>query len=142
MKTARLISSIFTNRFRARDYKYHFVHIPKNGGNSVRAALKKRGDVSLSRPFHYRYVDIADRVGRDLTFFCIVRNPWSRTASRFAFAKQNAQNWSANDPRRIYIENATFENFVKDRKVFDIPEHPAQPWICLLYTSPSPRDPE
>ncbi|MGH2952259.1 MAG: hypothetical protein ACRDKX_09460, partial [Solirubrobacterales bacterium] len=63
----------------APEYKYHFIHIPKNGGISVRKALKRRGDVSVSQPFHYRYVDIADNVGRGLQFFCIVRNPWSRT---------------------------------------------------------------
>ena len=129
MKATKLILSMITNRLRPKGHKYHFIHIPKNGGNSVRAALKKRRDISLSRPFHYRYVDIADRVGRDLTFFCIVRNPWSRTASRFVFAKQNAQNWPADDPRKLYIEKATFEDFVNERKVFDIPKHPGQPWM-------------
>jgi hypothetical protein len=109
--------------------KYHFIHIPKNGGNSVRAALKRRRDVSTTTPFHYRYVDIADKVGRDLRFFCIVRNPWSRTASRFTFAKQNANSWPENDSRRIYISKATFADYVKDQKKFDIPEHPNQPWM-------------
>jgi hypothetical protein len=74
-------------------------------------------------------VDIADTVGRDLRFFCIVRNPWSRTASRFTFAKQNSKTWPADDPRRIYIEKASFENFVTDRRIFTIPEHPGQPWM-------------
>jgi len=129
MKATKFLSSMIAGRFRPENYKYHFIHIPKNGGNSVRAALKKRGDVSLSRPFHYRYVDIADRVGRNLQFFCIVRNPWRRTASRFIFAKQNARNWPADDPRKLYIEKATFEDFVNERKVFDIPEHPGQPWM-------------
>lgn len=109
--------------------KYHFIHIPKCGGNSIRAALGNRKDVSLSKPFHYRYVDIADEVGRDLTFFCVVRNPWRRTASRFVFAKQNAANWSADDPRRQYIADATFEDFLRDQRVFEIPGRPGQPWM-------------
>lgn len=129
MSVARFLTSMIPRRLRRGNYKYHFIHIPKNGGNSVRAALKKRGDVSLSRPFHYRYVDIADKVGRNLQFFCIVRNPWSRTASRFIFAKQNAREWPADDPRKLYVEKATFEDFVNDRKIFEIPEHPGQPWM-------------
>jgi len=112
-----------------KNYKYHFIHIPKNAGNSVRDALKKRGDVSLSKTFHYRYVDIADKVGRDLQFFCIVRNPWSRTASRYVFARQNSKKWPLDDPRRVYISNATFEDFVTDHRIFEIPEHPGQPWM-------------
>ena len=125
----RNLPGIVANRlsWQRREYKYHFIHIPKNGGSSVRTALEKRGDVSLSIPYHYRYVDIADKVSRDLTFFCIVRNPWSRTASRYVFGKQNAKEWPAGDPRKSYIEKATFADFVRDQKIFEIPEHPGQP---------------
>jgi len=132
MKGTSLLASLMPSRYKRRNHEYHFIHIPKNGGNSVRAALEKRRDVSLSRPYHYRYVDIADAVGRDLQFFCIVRNPWSRTASRFIFAKQNARKWPADDARKIYTEKATFEDFVKDQRIFDIPEHPGQPWMGPL----------
>jgi len=107
--------------------RFHFIHFPKNDGNSIRAALLRSGDVSASKPYHYRYVDIADKIGRHLQFFCIIRNPWSRTTSRFKFAKQNAEKWAADDPRRLYIENAAFSDFVKDQKFFPIPEHPGQP---------------
>jgi hypothetical protein len=58
-----------------------------------------------------------------------VRNPWSRTASRFHFALQNSKTWPTDDLRRVYISKASFEDYVKDRKVFDIPEHPGQPWM-------------
>ena len=109
--------------------KYHFIHIPKNGGQSVRAALARRGDVSLATPLHSRYVDVVDNLGTDLRYFCIVRNPWSRTASRYLFARHDCRNWPADDPRRLYIERATFEDFVMDRSVFEIPEHPGQPWM-------------
>lgn len=115
-----------------RKASFHFIHIPKNAGEAVRAALELEADVSLSSPYHYRYVDIADTVGRELKYFAVVRNPWSRTASRYQFARQNAVRWATDDPRRLYIDRATFADFVKDRKVLPIPEHPGQPWMGPL----------
>lgn len=115
-----------------RNASFHFIHIPKNAGEAVRAALQLESDVSLSSPYHYRYVDIADEVGRGLRFFAVVRNPWSRTASRYQFGRQNAARWPAGDPRRTYIERATFADYVRDRKVLPIPEHPGQPWMGPL----------
>lgn len=114
------------------DARYHFIHIPKNAGESVRDALFFRKDVSLSKPFHHRYVDIADAVGRHLKFFAVVRNPWSRTASRYTFGRQNASRWPVDDPRRRYLERASFADFVRDRPVFPIPRHPDQPWMGPL----------
>ncbi len=111
------------------DFEYHFIHIPKNGGTSVRAALERRGDVSLGEPFHSRYIDVVEQVGQDLKYFCVIRNPWSRTASRYVFAKQNAKRWKRNDPRKRYIERATFDDYVKDQLIFEIPEHPGKPWM-------------
>jgi hypothetical protein len=115
-----------------RHARYHFIHIPKNAGESVRDALYLQRDISLSTPFHYRYVDIADRVGRHLRFFAIVRNPWSRTASRYHFGRQNAFSWPPGDPRRRYIERATFADYVRDRRILPIPGHPGQPWMGPL----------
>lgn len=115
-----------------RHARYHFIHIPKNAGVSVRDALYFQRDVSLSTPFHYRYVDIADVVGRNLRFFAIVRNPWSRTASRFNFVRQNSLRWPVDDPRRRYIGNATFAEFVARQEILPIPEHPGQPWMGPL----------
>lgn len=89
-------------------------------------------DVSLSEPYHYRYVDIADQVGRHLKFFAVVRNPWSRTASRYHFARQNAEKWDANDPRRKFISKASFADFVREQRILPIPEHPGQPWMGPL----------
>lgn len=113
----------------SRKAKYHFIHIPKNGGLSIRAALKNRSYVSMSDPFHYRYVDIAGKVGEDRRCFCIVRNPWSRTASRYLYARQRAPRWPEQDPRRIYISDASFADFVRDQPVFPVPGHPDQPWM-------------
>jgi hypothetical protein len=119
-------------RFDPARARFHFIHIPKNAGESVRDALYYQRDVSLSSPFHYRYVDIANKVGKHLRFFAVVRNPWSRTASRYHFARQNAAHWASDDPRRLYIEKATFADFVRDRRIFPIPEHPGQPWMGPL----------
>lgn len=132
MSTSRFLGrriSSYLQKRRQRRCRYHFIHIPKNGGNTVRQALKRRRDVSTTDPYHYRYRDIADEVGRHLQFFCIVRNPWSRTASRYEFAKQNFANWAEDDPRRLYIATASFEDFVRDRKMLPIPRHPGKPWM-------------
>ncbi len=110
-------------------YSYHFVHIPKNGGTSVRAALSRRGDVSLGEPFHSRYLDVVGELGLHLRYFCVVRNPWSRTASRYVFSKQTARGWASDDPRKRYIEQASFEDFVREQRIFEIPEHPGKPWM-------------
>ena len=118
--------------FDRQDHRYHFIHIPKNGGSALRRALAFAGDVSMSRPYHYRYVDIAHQVAGGLRFFCTVRNPWSRTASRYMFGKQNARKWNVGDPRREYMENVSFEAFVKERRLLPIPEHPEQPWMGPL----------
>jgi hypothetical protein len=125
----RAVRKVWYDKRRAR---FHFIHIPKNAGEAVRDALYLERDVSLSTPFHYRYKDIADSVGRHLRFFAIVRNPWSRTASRYQFALQCAPRWSESDPRRQYIVNATFADFVRQRKILPIPEHPGQPWMGPL----------
>jgi hypothetical protein len=130
--TSWLRRSIRRFRYDPLRARFHFIHIPKNAGQSVRDALLLQRDVSLSEPYHYRYVDIADRVGRHLQFFAVIRNPWSRTASRYHFARQNAAHWPANDPRRLFIAGASFEDYVRQRPILPIPEHPGQPWMGPL----------
>ncbi len=120
------------HRFDPRHARFHFIHIPKNAGESVRASVYFERDISLSTPYHFRYVDIADRVGRHLKFFAIIRNPWSRTASRYHFGRQNLSKWPADDPRRRFMESATFGDFVRRREKFPIPKHANQPWMGPL----------
>lgn len=127
-----LRSAIRRHWFDKRDFRYHFIHIPKNGGVSVRHSLELQPDVSLSNPYHFRYIDIADDVGRQLQFFSVVRNPWSRTASRYHFGRQSARNWPESDPRRQYLAKATFADYVKDQRILPIPEHPNKPWMGPL----------
>lgn len=119
-------------RFSKPALRYHFIHIPKNGGSAVRAALRWRGDVVLSEPRHFRYIDVADAENRDLRFFSIIRNPWSRTASRYLFARKQSLKWPKDDSRRQYIREASFEQFVRERRIIDIPAHPGQPWMGPL----------
>jgi hypothetical protein len=129
---AKLSTIPYRSRKGARHFEYHFIHIPKNAGSSIRKTLKWRGDVSLSEPKHYRFVDIADEVGRDLQFFAVIRNPWSRTASRYRYVVQNAGRWPANDARRLYVQNITFEQYVREQRIIDIPAFPGQPWMGPL----------
>jgi hypothetical protein len=130
--TSLLKRSLRTLRIGRRAPSFHFIHIPKNAGESVRAALDREADISVSSPYHYRYVDIAQRLGPQVRCFAVIRNPWSRTASRYHFGKQNATRWPEDDPRRRYIVNATFADFVNDRRILPIPEHPNQPWMGPL----------
>jgi hypothetical protein len=130
MLVRRAIRKVMARR--AGDPKYHFIHIPKNGGSSLRRIFERRGDISLTKPYHYRYIDIADEVGRSLEFFCTVRNPWARTASRYMFGRQNARRWAPDDPRRQFMATATFEEFIRDRRTLPIPRHPEQPWMGPL----------
>jgi hypothetical protein len=127
-----LTKSLRKLRIGQRAASFHFIHIPKNAGESVRAALGREPDISVTSPYHFRYVDIADRIGPQVRCFAVIRNPWSRTASRYHFGRQNAARWPADDARRSYILNASFADFVNDRKVLPIPEHPDQPWMGPL----------
>lgn len=119
-------------RFDPQIAAYHFIHIPKNAGQSVRDALYLERDISLSSPYHYRYIDIADQVGKHLKFFAVIRNPWSRTASRFLYGKQNSIRWGKDDPRRKYMSQATFADFVREQRILPIPRHPGRPWMGPL----------
>lgn len=118
--------------YRRSNARYHFIHIPKNAGEAVREALYRQRDVSMTTPFHYRYVDVADRIGKEVRCFAVVRNPWSRTASRYEFARQNAPHWAETDPRRQFISSASFADFVRLQRILPIPEHPGQPWMGPL----------
>jgi hypothetical protein len=108
----------------------HFIHIPKNGGTAVRLALTLRR-VALERPIHARYVELEPRTDR--RYFCVVRNPWSRTASRYLYTRRIAQEWPDTDPRKQYIMRASFEDYVEDRRVFGVPGQPHRTWHMSLW---------
>jgi Sulfotransferase family len=117
--------------------KHLFVHIPKNGGMSIRDAPELQGRIVLAnrrhlisknyvrklrnaqaspnRPVGYEHArlrDISHWVRRGSVPFAIVRNPWSRVVSRFKFAKQTRP-----DSSRDFSKTA-FEAFLEERFVY------------------------
>jgi hypothetical protein len=108
----------------------HFIHIPKNGGTAVRLALPLKG-IAFERPIHARYVDLPAMTGR--RYFCVVRNPWSRTASRYLYTRRSAVNWPDTDERKRYIERVSFEEYVADRRIFASPKRPGEAWPLSLW---------
>ena len=62
-----------------------------------------------------------------------MRNPWSGTASRYLYTKVNARVWPDNDPRKQYILRVSFEDYVREQKVFPIPHQPDRPWPLSLW---------
>lgn len=117
--------------------EYHFIHIPKNGGMTIRKGLKKN-KVSCSAPkFHKNknYTDSLLRVmnkegehhgyeharwrdlnkrAQDKQCFAIVRNPWSRVVSRFTFARKI----EGYRPKDFTLEQFLEERFVDGNKPF------------------------
>lgn len=116
--------------------KYLFIHIPKNGGMAIRQAPQLEGKLVLanrrrlkSKAYadgvkrhmqkkggqpgyeHARYCDVDISVRKATRAFAIVRNPWSRTVSRFKFALQTRSNGAGNET----YDRSTFERFLEER---------------------------
>lgn len=116
--------------------KHLFVHIPKNGGMAIRHSVELAGKLVLanrrrlkSRAYadavkdqmqrnggqpgyeHARYRDVDLSVRRATQAFAIVRNPWSRTLSRFKFAVQTRGAAGA----EIAFTRGAFEAFLEER---------------------------
>ncbi|CTQ55430.1 Sulfotransferase family protein [Roseibium album] len=119
--------------------KHLFIHIPKNGGMSIRHASQLEGKLVLanrrrlkSKAYadglkdhmgktgaqagyeHARLRDVDYSVRKSTSAFAIVRNPWSRTVSRFKFALQTRDNGSG---KGEYGRSA-FEKFLEERLVW------------------------
>jgi hypothetical protein len=100
--------------------KYFFVHIPKTGGVAIKRHSPLLNQIISARPFFYRdqhhvfelrrqmrlvgechglaharLIDINPKIIQSCKPFAIVRNPWSRTVSRWKFGllaiKQGSQ---------------------------------------------------
>lgn len=116
--------------------KHLFIHIPKNGGMAIREAPQLEGRLVIanrrrlkSKAYadglknhmggmdrnpgyeHARLRDVDLSVRKATRPFAIVRNPWSRTVSRFKFALQTR--YPAGE-RPDYSE-AEFEAFLEER---------------------------
>ncbi len=118
------------------DKKHLFIHIPKNGGMAVREAPMLRDKIILanrrrlkSRLYaddllksmqaknlhpgyeHARLRDVDKSVRLGTKVFSVVRNPWSRTFSRFRFYLQTG----GGALRQASIDNGNFEKFLETR---------------------------
>jgi sulfotransferase famil protein len=119
--------------------KYLFVHIPKNGGMAIRQSpqlggklvianrrrliskkyadeLKKHMAQKGANPGyeHARLRDVDQSVRKGTTAFAIVRNPWSRTVSRFKFALQT-RNFDGGKPE---FSQKFFREFLEERHLW------------------------
>ncbi len=116
--------------------KHLFIHIPKNGGMAIREAPQLQGKLVLanrrrlkSKAYadglkshmeqkgtnpgyeHARLRDVDLSVRKATKPFAIVRNPWSRTVSRFKFALQTRK-YSGLAPD---FSKEEFEKFLEER---------------------------
>lgn len=123
-------------RLRFLPEKRLFIHIPKNGGMSIREAPQLHGKLVIanrrrlkSQAYadtlrqhmaalgrnpgyeHARLRDVDLSVRKATRAFAIVRNPWSRTVSRFKFALQTRQYHGM--PPNVSV--AEFEIFLEER---------------------------
>ena len=96
--------------------KHLFIHIPKNGGMTIRNSRAMRRRVVFADPFfhkspdytralaqamheagmhhgnqHARLIDVHPDVRQRLRAVAIVRNPWARTYSRFLYGMQGKE---------------------------------------------------
>ena len=115
-----------------------FIHIPKNGGMSIRRSNIARPKVMIATPQthktgeytqavrnkmqslgehdgfeHARWKDIHPRITNSHISFAILRNPWDRVVSRFFFAKL-AIEVQQKSPK-TYADTSSFEAFLEER---------------------------
>lgn len=102
------------------DYKFAFIHIPKNAGRSVRfilGCLKQNEEVSGTHmPLHKALEEYEGDV-TDFYSFAFVRNPWDRALSLFHFYKANKHSYIRLPPKQDFNEWAidTFDTTNPDR---------------------------
>lgn len=119
-----------------------FVHIPKNGGMTIRRNPELRQKVLLATPNnhinkqytkglarvmeengdhygfeHARWRDWNQDIRENHSAFAIIRNPWSRVVSRFEFAKKviYLEENSDHYGQEDYIDCSSFEAFLETR---------------------------
>lgn len=80
-----------------------FVHVPKSAGKSVAAYL---GGTTKGVPSHAPLWHLRDKLGLSGYAFGVVRNPWARMVSAYAFIAQK--------PLKKY-ESATYQRQVAER---------------------------
>lgn len=118
--------------------KWHFIHIPKNAGMTIRRSPTLAGKFTVSSPKYHISPDYTANVKRTMdqygdhhgfeharlrdiradhiqshTPFAIIRNPWSRTVSRYWFAYK-----VIHVERKVpaeYCDVSSFESFLDER---------------------------
>lgn len=120
----------------------HFIHIPKNGGMTIRRNPLLRSKVILSTPEyhksreytkglvskmnstgdhfgyeHARWRDLSDSHIKYMQAFGFVRNPWDRVVSRYWFAKKviEVEKESDHYGETDYADISSFEAFLEER---------------------------
>jgi len=103
--------------------KLFFVHIPKNAGNSIARNMKRHGGMRVNDDHKHEKQEYFLEQYPDYTFFCVVRNPYSRLVSAFHYYKRGGGRsdiarrrrelgLNKTDPRGS-INNHTFSEFVQ-----------------------------
>lgn len=72
------------------EHKCIFVHIPKAAGSSIKVALGLRGS---GHPFWTQYAERHPKRWNEYFTFTVVRNPWDRAVSAFAYARMETSFW-------------------------------------------------
>lgn len=112
-----------------------FIHIPKNGGMTIRRAPQLRNRIIIAGRKHHkseeysdavlntmnkygqhhgyehaRWRDVAPELTANHSAFAIIRNPWSKVVSRYTFAVLLAQRGTISLPQHY-----TIEQFLEER---------------------------
>lgn len=130
--------------------KKMFIHIPKNGGMTIRSSRVMREKIMVATPpfhvspeytnglhrtmrlhgehpgnEHARWIDWDENVRKNNKAFAIVRNPWSRVVSRYEFARKVIYKEKTSDHygETDYIKCDTFENFLESRHIWGEKEY-------------------
>jgi len=119
-----------------------FIHVPKNGGMTIRRNPEIRRNVILTTPNvhksaeytrglqqkmrstgdhvgyeHARWRDVIQAVREGYSSFAFVRNPWDRVVSRYFFAKKviYLEKNSDHYGKTDYCDCSSFEAFLEER---------------------------
>ena len=119
-------------------HPYFFIHIPKNAGMTIRHSPQLKPKILTAIPQyhvsedytkrlhqtmqehgdhhgneHARYKDIKESMRKAYKFFAVLRNPWSRTFSRYMFAKKVIQ--VEKKVPKDYADVSSFDAFLEER---------------------------
>ena len=118
--------------------KIIFVHIPKNGGCSIGAALNSKINICIdhnTRNPNYKYLKDCT-FPKDRFIFCFARNPWDRIVSSYFFLKHGGHIDFPEDKSDFNFHFGSFSSFKdmllnwSDSFYKQIHFKPQYQWIC------------